>query len=235
MAACGMLHTTGGHLGSLDQSMWMNPVDKGFLQAMRRRMDLVGRTGSRFEAGLRASAARRVFLNHAPDVELGEVDHNVVSLAHGLADAGFVATPAAGARFIAHTVLGTNRDGDRLPRADTTAAVHFLKAVEALGGFGATDDAVLAELGDLKNAVETFPACHIDYRDQWLAACEAVQRERLMLTILRRPASEVRPLIESLPGGQAEFDFSGIVVNGAAAPSAPGAQRAATRARRGGV
>jgi hypothetical protein len=168
-------------------------VDDAFLAGIEARSaHLFGDEPRGSTAGdqLRGSAARRIFLGRFDEASPGVIAHNVRAMANGLVVAGFVQTPQAAAEFLLHAALGKVRETEQLPKADTTGALAFLKTIDELGGLGATDEAVVESLNQLKEGVETFPRHLRPHREDWAQACEVFATERLMMSVIRRAAAE---------------------------------------------
>ncbi len=102
---------------------------------------------------------------------------------------GFLYSQQDAAAFVRLVTIGRGRPNDTLPRADTTGAVAFLKAIESVGGFGETDAEVLEALKVAHADVDQWPEHNVPYRDAWAKALDVLQVERAMLSVLNRAAA----------------------------------------------
>lgn len=204
-AASGLVHVAAMQ-GTLPDSMRAYAPDAAFLLCIRNRHEhLFGSVPVESAIGqaLVKSTQRRLFLGRQDSLAPAELAHNVRNMALGLSYVGFCGSTREAGEFLFEVCVGGMRPDGHLPRTDATGAVAFLKAVDELGGFGGTDDAVIEAAARLRALAgrENRP-----FMDAWVSAAEVFGTERVMVSVINRACAESKlaaPLSDGADVGSA--------------------------------
>lgn len=181
-AASGSIHLLGSAIFS--DSLIRHPCDARFLNSVRARIDDIKHADAKecpLASYMTQGAARRVFLTAGENTPNDVIAHNTKCLSYSLVASGIVSDHAEATRFVTRAILGSKRTDARLPRADTTAAIAFLKAILP---DACNDDGAVELLNSIQHDINTVPAYQIPFRDDWSRACDVTRTELIMNSVI---------------------------------------------------
>lgn len=193
--ACGLVYLGDAIpiYASLPFEMRRRPLDHDFLHGFARRLPSLTDTKapeSPDKPGtslLSAVAPRRIFVDRFNAVSPADLAHNVRGLVSGMAHVGAFPSMASAAAAVFEVSVPTNDEYPRYQPVAVCGAMSVLKELADLGGLGATDEAIIQSLLDLKLRAE---AASTPDSSQWALAASFLATERSMqLTITRHEPS----------------------------------------------
>jgi hypothetical protein len=162
-----------------------HPADAAFHQCLKAMAPVLLREPEYVKA-VREGMTRRLFLGRFDEIGVEDVRMNAEALLSGLVRSGFVETALDAGACAVTSILGPDRPGGGLPKAEVQAAAEFLSVIESTGALGTPDT---PQLQNITDAVTTFPDHSVPFRENWVRALTVFGNARVMRAAFERNRS----------------------------------------------